>query len=164
MIDILEKRYSNVQILISAFMTKFVQLPKIRSSNNASNLRKIYDEIEFSVQNLKSLKVETGSNGSLLVHLLNEKLRNDIRFDLARKFKDDVWKLDDMLIFLKTEIEAKEISISVGFSTDSSRYKNSHQSYSASALLTHASKKACPFCNLANHSVSKCLKVANPNI
>ena len=51
--------------------------------------------------------------------LLNEKLPNDIRFNLARKFKDDVWKLDEMLIFLKTEIEAKERSISVGFSTDS---------------------------------------------
>ena len=72
-----------------------------------------------------------------------------------------------MLIFLKTEIEAKERSISVGFSTDSfesKSYKNSHQRYLASALLTHASKKACPFCNLANHSASKCLKVANPNI
>ena len=110
------------------------------------------------------MKVETSSYGSLLVPLLNEKLPNDIRFNLARKFKDDVWKLDEMLIFLKTEIEAKERSISVGFSTDSLSYKNSHQSYSASALLTYASKKACPFCNLANHSASKCLKVANPNI
>ena len=47
--DILEKRYGNVQVLISAFMTKFVQLPKIRSSNDVSNLRKIYDEVELSV-------------------------------------------------------------------------------------------------------------------
>ena len=145
-------------------MTKFVQLPEIRSSNDVSNLCKSYDEVEFMVRNLKSLKVETSSYGSLLVPLLNEKLPNDIRFNLARKFKDDVWKLDEMLIFLKTEIEAKERSISVGFSTDSLSYKNSHQSYSASALLTYASKKACPFCNLANHSASKCLKVANPNI
>ena len=43
-------------------------------------------------------------------------------------------------------------------------YKNSHQSYSASALLTHASKKASLFCNFANLSVSKCLNVANPII
>ena len=107
-IDILEKRYSNVQVLISAFMTKFVQLPRIRSSNDVSNLRKIYDEVEFSVRNLKLLKVETSSYGSLLVPLLNKKLPNNICFNLARKFKDDVWNLDDMLIFLKTEIEAKE--------------------------------------------------------
>ena len=99
-----------------------------------------------------------------LYPLLNEKLTNDICFNLARKFKDYVWKLDDMLIFLTTEIEAKERSISVWFSTDSLSYKNNHQSYSASSLVTHASKKACPFCNLANRSASKCLKVANPNI
>ena len=110
-------------------MTKFVQLSKIRSSNDFSNLRKIYDEVEFSVRNLKLLKVEASSCGSLLVPLLNEKLPIDIRFNLARKFKDDVWKLDDMLIFLKTEIEVKERSISVGFSTnsfESKSYKNSH--------------------------------------
>ena len=33
-IDILEKWYGNVQVLISAFMTKFVQLPKIKSSDD----------------------------------------------------------------------------------------------------------------------------------
>ena len=96
-------------------MIKFVHLPKIRSSNDVS-MRKVDDEVEFSVRNLKSLKVESSSYGSLLVPLLNEKLPNDIRFNFARKFKDDVWKLDDMLIFLKTQIEAKEHSISVGVS------------------------------------------------
>ena len=100
-------------------MTKFVQLPKIRSSNDVSNLRKIYDVVEFTVRNLKSFKVENSNYGSLLLPLLNEKLPNDIRFNLARKFKDDVWNLDDMLIILKTEIEDKERSISAGFSTDS---------------------------------------------
>ena len=88
-------------------MTKFVQLPEIRSSNDVSNLCKSYDEVEFMVRNLKSLKVETSSYCSLLVPLLNEKLTNDICFNLARKFKDDVWNLNSMLKFLKTEIEAK---------------------------------------------------------
>ena len=64
--------YLVIQEFISAFMTKFVQLPKIKSSNDVSNLRKIYDEVEFSVQNLKFWKVETSSYGSLLVPLLNE--------------------------------------------------------------------------------------------
>ena len=43
-IDTLEKRYDDVQLLISAFMTKFVQMLKIRSSNDISNFRKIYDK------------------------------------------------------------------------------------------------------------------------
>ena len=82
-----EKRYGNAQVLISAFMTKFVQLSKKRYSSGISNLHKIYDGVEFSVRNLKSLKDETSSYGSLLVPLLNEKLPNDIRFNLAREFK-----------------------------------------------------------------------------
>ena len=102
------------------------------------------------MQNLKSLKVEISNYGSLLVPSLNEKLPNDIRFNLARNFRDDVWKLDDMLILLKVETEAEERSISVVFlanSFESQSYKNNHQSYSALALLTHASKKASTFCN-----------------
>ena len=72
-IEILGKRYDNVQVWISVFMTKFVQLPKIRSSNDVSNLRKIYDEVELSVWNLKLLKVETNSYGSLLVPFIEWK-------------------------------------------------------------------------------------------
>ena len=59
----------------------------------------------------------------MLVPLSNERLPNDICFYIARKFKDDVLKLEDML-FLKTEIEAKERSISVGFSKDSFEIKS----------------------------------------
>ena len=57
-IDILEKRCRKVQVLNSAFMTKFVHLPGIRSLNDISTFRKICDELEFSAQNLKPLKVE----------------------------------------------------------------------------------------------------------
>ena len=39
-------------------MTKFVHLPGIRSLNDISTFRKIWDELEFSAQNLKPLKVE----------------------------------------------------------------------------------------------------------
>ena len=97
-------------------------------------MSKIYDEAESSVQNLKPLKVEKRSYGSLHAPMLNEKLPNGICFNLACRFKDDVWKLDGLLMFFKTEIEAKERSISIGFLTDSfesKSHKNSHQSYSA---------------------------------
>ena len=70
-------------------MTKFVQLSKIKSYNNISNLLKNH-KVEFSVQNLKLLKNETRSYGSLLLLLLKEMLTNDICFDPAREFKDDV--------------------------------------------------------------------------
>ena len=57
-VKILEEQFGNTQILISAFMQQFVSLPKIRSTNDISGLRKLCDKVENSVRNLKTLSVE----------------------------------------------------------------------------------------------------------
>ena len=57
-IKILEKRFGNKQILSSTFMQQFVSLPKIKAANDISGLRKLYDKIENSVRNLKTLNIE----------------------------------------------------------------------------------------------------------
>ena len=62
------------------------------------------------------MKVDTDSYGSLLVPLINEKLPTDIRVILARKFKSEVWDLNEMIEVLKLEIEGKERSLSVSTS------------------------------------------------
>ena len=67
-------------------MQKFVSLPPVKNQNDVTGLRKLYDQVESSVKNLKSLKVETNSYGSLLVPLLNEKLPNDLRERIAYNF------------------------------------------------------------------------------
>ena len=63
-------------------MTKFVQLPKIKSASDVKGLRDqieisvklgLYDQIEISVRNLKSLDIDITTYGSLLVPLLNDK-------------------------------------------------------------------------------------------
>ena len=135
-IEMLEERYANQQILISAHMQKFVSLPSVKNQHDAAGLRKLFDQVESSVRNLKSLKVETNSYGSLLVPLLNEELPNDMRERIARKFDNNVWSLDDMLNFLKRELEAKERSLSVG-ATFSDKRKQSfdNEVFSSSALL-----------------------------
>ena len=48
--------------------------------------------------------------------LINEKLPTDIRVILARKFKSEVWDLNEIIEVLKLEIEAKELSVSVSTS------------------------------------------------
>ena len=69
-IDLLKQRYGNTQVLINAFMKKFVQLPAVQNSNNVKWLRLFYDQIETSVRNLKTLGVEINTFGSLLIPLL----------------------------------------------------------------------------------------------
>ena len=56
-VKILEERFGNTQILISAFMQQFVSLPKIKSAYDISGLRNLFDKIENSVRNLKILSV-----------------------------------------------------------------------------------------------------------
>ena len=107
-VKILEERFGNTQILISFFMQQFVPLPKIKSANDISGLRKLFDRVENSVRNLKTLSVEPETYGSLLVPLINEKLPNDMKLLIARQFNSVVWSLSKMLQYLKKETEAKE--------------------------------------------------------
>ena len=101
-------------MLINAYMKRFVQLPTMKNNNDVFGLRKIYDQVESSVRNLKSLQMDTSGYGALLVPLLIEKLPFNLRQSIAKKFENDIWELLEMLRTLKDDLEAKEHSISVG--------------------------------------------------
>ena len=118
-------------------MKKFVLLPKIKNDNDIKGLRNLYDQIESSVRNLQTLKVDTNSYGSLLVPLINEKLPTDIVI-IARKFKSEVSDLNEMTEVLKLEIEAKERSLSVSTSfVEKQENKFSYEKFSSSALYSN---------------------------
>ena len=112
-IELLKGRYGNSQVLVSAYMKKFVLLPKIKNDDDIKGLGNLYNQIESIVRNLQTLKVDTNSYGSLLMSLINEKLATDIRVIIARKFKSEVWDLNEIIEVLKLEIEVKELSVSV---------------------------------------------------
>ena len=134
-IELLKDCCGNNQILISAYMKKFVLLPKIKNGNDIKG--NLYDQIESSVRNLQTLKVDTNSYGSLLVPLINEKLPTEIVI-IARKFKSEVWDLNEMTEVLKLEIEAKERSLSVSTSfVEKQENKFSYEKFSSSALYSN---------------------------
>ena len=113
-IEILHERYGNKQELISAHMQKLDKLPRIKSSNDSNGLRKMYDQIEVCVRSLKTLNIDIATYGAILVPLLNGMPPSEIRVILSRNFQKDIWQLDDMLKFLKREVEAKERTFSIG--------------------------------------------------
>ena len=119
-------------------MKKFVLLPKIKNDNDIKRLRNLYDQIESSVRNLQTLKVDTNSYASLLMPLINEKLPTDIRVIVARKFKSEDWDLNEMIEVLKLEIEAKERSLSVStLFVDKQENEFSFEKFSSSALYSN---------------------------
>ena len=73
--------------------------------------------MEITIQNLKSLGIETSSYGSLLIPVLTSKLPTDLRALFARKFTGNVWLLDELLVILKNDLEAKERSVIPGEKT-----------------------------------------------
>ena len=56
-IVLLTERFGNKQLLINAHMDSFVKLPRVRSMNHVKDLRTLYDQLETTVRNLKSLNV-----------------------------------------------------------------------------------------------------------
>ena len=78
-IELLIRRYANPQALIAAHMKKLVFIPRVKNPNDVLDLRKLLDQVESSVRNLKSLKAETNSYVQLLVPVLNEKFPNDLK-------------------------------------------------------------------------------------
>ena len=85
-VDILQKRYGNTQVLISSFLNKFVTLAKVKNDKDKKVLRKLLDQTESSIRNLSSLDVTTDRYGTLLVSLINDKLPDNIRISIAKKF------------------------------------------------------------------------------
>ena len=64
-IELLIRRYANPQTLIAAHMKKLVSITRVKNPNDVLNLRKLLDQVESRVRNLKSLKAETNSYGQL---------------------------------------------------------------------------------------------------
>ena len=50
-------------------------------------LTKLYEKVESSVRNLKTLDVDPSSYRNLLVPLINAKLPNELRLSISRKFE-----------------------------------------------------------------------------
>ena len=90
-------------------MKKFVQLPAVQNSNNVECLKLFYDQVETSVQNLKTLVVEINKYTSLLIPLLTETLPDDLRLRIARRFNNNVWELSEILNLVKNELEREII-------------------------------------------------------
>ena len=167
----LKDRYDNEQVLVNAYMKRFVELPVIKLENDFIGLRKMYDQIQTSIRNLNSLKKPTETYGLLLVHLLSEKLPTEIRIIISRKFENRIWDLNEMLDILKAEIEAKERSSTTEEKTNKLDWEL--KDFSSSALYTSTTnrenkkfdnKPRCVFCDLTNHASNQCRKITEPNM
>ena len=89
-------------------------------------MRKLYNEVETCVRNLRSLEVETKTYGCLLIPLLKDKLPEQMLLEISRGFGGAAWILEGFLKGLNNELQAKE---SVLGCTKGERRKDNKGSY-----------------------------------
>ena len=81
--EILHERYGSKQVLIGPHKQKLDKLLRTKSSTDIRTQRKMVDEIEVCLTNLKVLNINTASYQALIVTFLNEKLSSGIRLILS---------------------------------------------------------------------------------
>ena len=65
-VQLLQERYGNTQVLINAYMKKIATIPSVKNDTDVRGLRKIYYELETSVRNLRTLNVDTSAYVSFI--------------------------------------------------------------------------------------------------
>ena len=164
-LEILQNRFAQKQVIINAHMDTLLNLEPARSMGNIKAVRKVVDSVETHVRGLKALGIDSKQYGTLLVPILMDKLPEEIRLIISRKYKDN-FDLTELVEAAKLEIEARE-RCRIAHS-DSSKEKQTEgyrkskfQQSTGSALVsgegqTRPSK--CLFCE-GNHRASDCTYV-----
>ena len=132
---------------------------------NLEALRKIYNDIENCMRNLKSLKIGSSTYGYLLIPLLKEKIPDELNMIISLKFSGNVWTLELMLKYFNKELQAKGICVpfkSTSSEKDEVKDKN-RAGYTASCLHSESYESKSHkrvYCS-ENHRPSQCKKVTN---
>ena len=107
-IDILKKRFGNVQQIKAKHMDILMNIEPATSSRDLKALHKLHDVVESNVRSLSALGVDSASYGSLLSSVLLNKLPPDLQLMASRKFPEGDLNLTPLLKIIGEEIEARE--------------------------------------------------------
>ena len=107
-IDLLN-RFGNTQTLILAHMETLLNVNKVRNFDDTTALRKLYNDVETCVRNLKTLNV---TYGYLFIPILKARLPDALVMIIARKFGENIWILDLVLKYFHEELITKEACFS----------------------------------------------------
>ena len=107
-LDILQERFGNSQQIISAHMDELQPC----TSEKSSQLRYMYEKVSVNVRGLEAMGIRSEQYGSLLIPVIMCKLALpiDVRLQIARNTKKDVWVIKDLLELIRKEVEARELS------------------------------------------------------
>ena len=164
-IELLQERFAQPHKIINAHMEALLNLPS--PTGHLSSLRLFYDSIETHIRGLETLGKTTETYGDILVPIIQKKLPNEIKRNLARQNGNKEWHFDNLRKAILNEIEILEAG-----QNSSSDYEFNNRSTSTAtaaffmgskphSLLSpsnpghHPTKQTCLFCK-GDHSPNDC--------
>ena len=104
---LLEERFGNPQIIISAHMNVLLKLPKL-NNESASRLLSFYNTIESHIRSLLTMGLSPSHYGPLLILVILERLPDAIKLLITRKLGKNNWKILELVECIKEEVDARE--------------------------------------------------------
>ena len=159
---LLTERFGRKESIIFAHLQALLTLPVPSTSegnlDRASQLRKLYDVLQGHIRSLASLGVGGDQYGVVLTPVLLSRLPADIRLEWLRNATGKEDQLNDLLKFLREEVERRECceSYASSSSSASSKKKDERRNRPATTAALHAGDQpTCGICD-KNHNTSKC--------
>ncbi|CAL9705016.1 unnamed protein product [Knipowitschia caucasica] len=108
-IELLQSRFGRKDIVISAHMSKLLNLTPVKRSSDVTALRHLYDECEIQIRSLESLGVQSDTYGCLLCPVLLQLIPEDIALAYTRQPNvTNEWKVPELIQFLQNEVQSRE--------------------------------------------------------
>ena len=133
----------------------------------------MYDHVETTVRNLKSLDIDAATYGAFLVPLLSRKLPQEMKKIMSRHFKEKIWNFTELMQIYKEELETQErISLETSssynegeFSTANLHVQNRNnrgtkQNQKFGPTSQQGKGPNCLYCG-ANHATTNCPNVTD---
>ena len=159
-LKLLDERYGDKQGLINEHTNKLIKLQKVKDITDTNALRELYDNIECHIRNLDVLKPDCLSTlGTMLITIILDKIPEELRLLIARKFNDDEWEIRELLNEFKKELSVRE-KCDIKPQQNPTEKSKIQQQPSAMGLHSGSSKISCAFCK-GNHYSDKCNAVTD---
>jgi hypothetical protein len=159
-IALLKERFGKPQRVITSHMDELLKIPSC-NKDNPSSLRYVYDKISIHVIGLESLGVSADQYGSLLIPIILDKLPSEIKLQVARKATGEIWEINELLMTIQAEVEAREASdASKVHNASSSSSKTQRPAGTTNALFSNDGKIRCVYCQGEHYSAS-CQTIVN---
>ena len=145
--QLLEERFGNPQVIISAHMNVLLKLPKL-NNESASRLLSFYNTTESHIRSL----LNPSYYGPLLIPVILERLPDAIKLLITRKLGKNNWKILELVECIKEEVDARE---NCEFSNEKLDEEYCRKTTHSLVVIQKPSRRNCVFCGKSHYS-DKC--------